>query len=387
MRAGCLVAALALAGCATAEAPSPVELTVLGPPVDARVTAMPMHYEVPVLAEGEQSGGRIEQGWAYLGREDRAAKVQGSDEYLAAPCPLSENAEIGMDAALDAIAQSAADSRVVIVNESHHVTRHRDFSRRVLERLRPLGYTVFAAETFNNTHDGPDPVDDHAGLAYPHMTDGWYSAEPVFGRLVRSAREAGYRLAAYEHVGSHDGVREEDWKARVAAREQAQADNLGAILASMRPDEKLLVHVGYSHADEREIEDEYSSIWMAARLRRLTGIDPLTIGQTICRGGGEETRLLRMPSDGSAPFDFAIDHPVESFRYGRASWRFDGAYAVPLPLALRPDDEPLVIEAFRAGEPFDAVPEDRVYVESGENIRLALPAGRYTVRAVRLTEN
>ena len=385
MRAGWMLAATALAGCGTTQAP--VELTVSGPPIDAQDLAVPMEYKVPVLAEGEQSGGRIEQGWAFLGREDRAAEVPGSDEYLAAPCPLSENAQVGMEAALDAIALSAKDTRIVIVNESHHVTRHRDFSRRLLERLRPLGYTVFAAETFRNTDDGPDPVDNHAGLAYPHVSDGWYSAEPVFGRLVRSAREAGFRLAAYEHVGSHDGVHKEDWKARIAAREQAQADNLGAVFASMTPDEKLLVHVGYSHADERELEDEYSSIWMAARLRRLTGIDPLTIGQTICRGGGGETRLLPMPADGSAPFDYAVDHPVESFRYGRASWRFEGAYAVPVPLALRPDEEPLVIEAFRAGEPFDAVPEDRVYVEPGEDVRLALPAGRYTVRAVRLTEN
>ena len=386
MRAGAAIATLALAACATSPASDPVELAVASQPVAAADTALPFLYERPVVAEGEASGGRLEQGWSMLGREDRAAEVPGGDEYRPVACPLSEGAAIGMEPVLDAIVRRAATHRVLIVNESHHVTRHRDFTRRLLERLRPLGYTVFAAETFNNRNDGPDPVDNHASLTYPHITDGWYSSEPVFGRLVRAARAGGYRLAAYEQVYDPDRPDDEDWKASIARREQAQADNLAAILGAMGAQEKLIVHVGYSHADERVSEDEDSSIWMAARLRQLTGIDPLTIGQTICRGGGDAVRLLPMPDDGTAPFDFAVDHPLDDFRFGRASSRFEGAQAVEIPAPLRPTAEPLIIEAFRAGEPFDAVPEDRVYVEPGEDIRLALPRGRYTVRAVRLME-
>ncbi|MEB3416485.1 hypothetical protein VCJ71_10440 [Alteriqipengyuania sp. WL0013] len=386
MRAIVAVAALALAGCVSAPDRPAVELMVAGPPVAAADTATPMIYEVPALTEGEVSGGMIEQGWSLLGREDRAASVSGGNEYNPAACAAKGETVSGTDAILDALVSEAAGARVVIINESHHVTRHRDFSRRLVERLRPLGYTVFAAETFANRDDGPDPVDDHAMLTYPHMRDGWYSGEPVFGRLVRTARQSGYRLAAYEQVHDPDAPRDEDWRVRVAAREQAQADNLGAILSAMGPDEKLVVHVGYSHADEREIEDEHSAIWMAARLRRLTGIDPLTIGQTICRGGSEEVRLLPMPDDGSAPFDFAIDHPLDGFRYGRAAWRFDGKQAVGIPQPFAGSAAPLVVEAFREGEPFDAVPEDRVYFEPGEDVRLALPPGRYVVRAVRLPE-
>ena len=387
MRLAPAVVALVLTGCASADRAAPVELVVAGPPVPAEETGWPHFYEPPMLANGEQSGGRIEQGWSFLGREDRAASVPGGDEYEAVACPFPADGRIGRDAVLDALAARASDSRVVIVNESHHVTRHRAFSRRLIERLRPLGYTVFAAETFRNVDGGPDPVDTSADFAYPRMIEGYYTGEPVFGQLLRKAKTLGYRLAAYEHVHDPEAPREEDWKVRIAAREQAQADNIAAILAGMQPHEKLVVHVGYSHADEREVEDEYNSIWMAARLRRLTGIDPLTIGQTICRGGGKDIRLLPMPDDGSAPFDFAIDHPLESMRYGRAAWRFEDAYAVQIPSSLMPVDEPLVIEAFRAGEPFDAVPEDRVYVEPGEDVRLALGKGRYTVRAVRLNDH
>ena len=387
MRAGIAFAAVLPAGCVSVPPPDAVELTVAGPPVAATDTAVPFLYEVPVLADGDVSGGRLEQGWSMLGREDRAAAAPGEDEYKAKACPAPAGAVRGMEPVLEEIAAQAAAYRVLIINESHYVTRHRDFSRRLIERLRPLGYTVFAAETFLNVGDGPDPVDAHADLTYPHTQDGWYSKEPVFGQFVRSARNAGSLLAAYEQVHEPGTSDEGDWRARIASRETAQARNLAGVLDTMAPDEKLVVHVGYSHADERMVEDEDRSIWMAARLRRLTGIDPLTFGQIICRGGADEVRLLPMPSDGTAPFDFAIDHPLDGFRFGRASSRLDGMHVVPIPQPLRPTTEALVIEAFRAGEPFDAVPQDRVYVEPGEDVRLALPPGRYTVRAVRLMKD
>ena len=330
------------------------------------------------------SGGVTQQDWSRLGREDRAAQVPGDREYAARACPARSGAILGRDAVLDAIVDEAARARVLIVNESHHLTRHREISRLLAERLRPLGYTVFAAETFNNTNDGPDPVESLRDVAYPHRDIGWYTNEPVFGRLLREVKARGYRLAAYEQVHGTSDDDNLDRAARIAAREQAQAENLAAILAGMSPEERLFVHVGYGHADESTHED--GSRWMAARLHERTGIDPLTIGQTICRGGADDFRLLPMPRVENAPFDYALDHPIDGFRHGRAAWRFDDAQAVAIPEPFASTSEALVIEAFREGEPFDAVPEDRVYVEPGEDVRLALPAGRYTVRAVRLTE-
>lgn len=384
-------ALLALEGCANLSAgplrTETVALTVVGPPVAVEDTARSRIYEITELANGEASGGRIEQQWAMLGREDRSARVPGSDEYEATTCPAGEGSAIGMDLVLDALVARATLARVVIINESHHVTAHRDFSQRLLERLRPIGYTAFAAETFANRDGQSDPVETFADLAYPHVDEGWYSSEPVFGRLLRTAKVLGFRLAAYEQVDGLSVPIEEDIATRIARREQAQAENIATILKGMRPDEKLMVHVGYSHASEQQNENADRSVWMAGRLKRLTGIDPLTIDQTICRGGAETIRLLPMPDDGNAPFDFVVDHPLMGFRYGRAAWRFnDGVEEVAIPTEFRNANELLVIEAFAEGEPFDAVPMDRVYVEPGEDIRLALPPGRYTVRAIRLAE-
>ena len=97
-----------------------------------------------------------------------------------------------------------------------------------------------------------------------------------------------------------------------------------------------------------------------------------------------ELGLALMPTSEGAPFDLLIDHPVHGFRHGRSDWRFqDWAQAVDIPEPYANVSEPLILEAFVDGEPFDAVPVDRVWVEPGEDIKLALKPGRYTVRAVR----
>src|SRR5690606_22850830 len=115
-------------------------------------------------------------------------------------CAAAPNSAAGWDAVIDAIAARAEGHRVVIINESHMVTRHRETTRRLLAKLQPLGFRVLAAETFNQGYGGPPPVEDTPAVSWPRMIDGYYSGEPAFGRLVREARTLGYRLAAYEEL-------------------------------------------------------------------------------------------------------------------------------------------------------------------------------------------
>lgn len=388
IRCAAICAALVFAAaCSTVRDGNDVVLDVAGEPIAASATGKPYLYTLETLPEGEPSYGRIEQQWSMLGREDKAAAVTGSSEYAALDCPLPPGSAVGLDAILDTIAAEARATRIVIVNESHTVTRHRDFTRRLIERLRHDGFTTFAAETFSNTDDGTNPVNAEPSVPWPRLAEGYYSSEPVYGRLLRAAKAAGYRLAAYEQVHNPDAMADRSSAERIAAREEAQAQTLAQLVSEMSTDEKLIVHVGYSHADESLSDDPEASIWMAARLKRLTGIDPLTIDQTNCRGGSDTVRLLEMPHDEGVPFDFSVDHPLDTFAFGRPEWRFeDGFKPVVIPDAYREFPGPLVIEAFRVGEPFDATPEDRVYVEPGEDVRLSLRPGRYTVRAVRLGE-
>ena len=320
-----------------------------------------------------------------LGREDRAA-LTGFWEYRAKACIPARPAVSGMDDAIAEIVRQAADTRVVIVNESHTVTRHRDTVARLLSALRPLGFTVYAAETFSNSEDEVDPIDAHPELRWAAAKDGYYSREPAFGRTIGLARSLGCRLVAYEETESQSAGRDADMTESIRARETAQAANLAQILATMAPEEKLIVHVGYSHASEVPLPngDGSENLWMAARLKALTGIDPLTVSQTLCRSDGGLPFLAELPQDEPAGLvDLVLSQPVARFERGRPMWRREvGDAEVNLPPELRNRAGPLIVEAFRAGDPFSAVPMDRVYLEPGEDIPLLLPPGDYTVRAI-----
>ncbi|NKB15953.1 MAG: hypothetical protein HC774_02010 [Sphingomonadales bacterium] len=365
-----------------------VELTVAGPPISAEATGQAFLYRTPPSESAADRGGASSQQWSMLGREDKAALID--NEYGTAFCPQLNPSASGESAVLARIVAEARAHRVVIINESHVVSRHRDFSREVMAALRPLGYSVLAAETFANTHEpNQDPVDVDTGLPFVHQSLGYYSREPVFAALLREAKSLGYRFAAYEQVYDPDRVRPAsngDWRIDIRDRETEQAQNLAAILSAMSPAEKLIVHVGYSHARETVVieKDGWEDAWMAARLKRITGIDPLTIDQTYCHGSSDTVRLAPPSADKQGWFDLNVDHPVVQFRHGRPEWRFaSGQLPIAIPESLRPTEGPLVIEAFAEGEADTAVPVDRIWIEPGEDLRLALPPGRYRVRAVR----
>jgi hypothetical protein len=322
-----------------------------------------------------------------LGREDKGAAT-GHPEYKARLCPADASGVSGMDNLIDTIIKRAAAHRIVIVNESHTLTRHRDFTRQLLPKLRAQGFTVLAAETFRNVAEGQDTVEKHKDLAWPHYDDGHYSKEPAFGRLVRSAKALGFRLAAYERIHNFDDKTVYSEDEDINRRETQQAQHLAQLLKTMGPDEKLLIHAGYAHAREVAVTNRMGKelLWMAARLKALTGLEPLTVAQTECRSDGGDSFLASPPPKADpAWYDMIVSHPADSFNRGRSAWRrAAGDIEVKIPAKLRPKTEPLVIEAFVEGEPFDAVPMDRVYVEPGEDVPLSLPPGRYVVRAVKI---
>ena len=296
LRAASLFGAFALTACATVQPDGPaVNLTLAGAPIPADRTDQAFIYQVPTTGDHENI---VAQQWSMLGREDRAAQT-GDTEYRAKACTPVRPAVSGLDDAIAEIVRQAADTRVVIVNESHTVTRHRNTVGRLLSALRPLGFTVYAAETFSNSEDEIDPIDAHPELRWAAAKDGYYSREPAFGRTIGLARSLGYRLAAYEETESQSAGRDADRTESIRARETAQAANLAEILAAMSPDEKLIVHVGYSHASEVPLPNGEGSenLWMAARLKALTGIDPLTISQTLCRSDGGVPFLAELPQD------------------------------------------------------------------------------------------
>jgi hypothetical protein len=278
-----------------------------------------------------------------FGREDLIAA--SSDDYEPTNCSPSALAT----AAVDEIVRRAGRTSIVIINESHERSRHRWFTAEVVRRLRPLSYDTLGLETLSNP---PATVPQrylpsllgHPELPYLSDDDGHYSSEAGYGRLGRQAKALGYRLLPYEDNTHNEPSKGVSQSQQIALREEAQANNLAAFVKS-HPTAKLLIHVGYSHATEVPRADGQK--WMAARLKEKTGIDPLTISQTTCRGGSETMRLATLPSDQPAgTFDLIIDHPTERFTRGRPDWRkMAGDRIITIPRKLRPVKGWRVIEA------------------------------------------
>lgn len=301
--------------------------------------------------------------------------TQGAREAFGSAFPASPVTGIPKDVrqeeAVGAIVRAARERRVVILNEAHHVPMHRAFALRLALALREEGFAYFAAETFL------PGVAELARKGYPSLGMGHYSKEPVFGDLIRNAMRVGYRLVPYE---------QEEGYTTVAAREQRQAINLMQRVLQRDPSAKVFVYAGFDHVLERP--DRAGNVWMAQRLRELTGIDPLTIDQTPQAAFPLTGSVVLRSADGSfralgehtGKVDVQVFHPPETYANGRPVWLRDwlGRRPVEVPPDVIPGDQRVLVQALVAGEGSDAVPYDQVVLEPGrETRRLMLEPGRY----------
>lgn len=311
------------------------------------------------------------------GREDLALPIQSS-----IPFP-PKCGSTGGDP-IDKIVELAQETSIVFINEAHDAPRHRQFALDVSLRLNEVGYAIFAAETFDETIG--------QGRRYPTMSDGYYSVEPIYGRLIRNLQNRGFGLAAY-HPSNYEGYEkvsfgttDEERANALAIQEEQTARSLIDRVINRWPNQKIIVHVGYSHAMDEPIGD-ISVSWLAALVKEETGVDPLTVSLTSCNGSGngfEEAWAgdLSESDNGFAGVDIAVASPVIEFSDGRPDWRQRrGDKVVQIPDALRSASRTVVVEARLNGEPIDAVPVDRIVNRPGENLPLLLPEGDYWILA------
>jgi hypothetical protein len=353
---------VALVACAT-EPPSP------SPPPDRGLPLPDFVLGIVAPADGAPAPDATlrAQFLSMVGRED-LAPAQGRG--LACEPVLTDGAAIDPVAE---IARRAAAAQIVIVNEAHDAPQNRLFIGRVAAALRPLGYNVYAAETLFPPELAGTPQ------AWPRMGEGFYTMEPVFGSLLRQVRALGYSTVAYEDMSSDNSG---DEFAQISRREQAQAENLVTAIFRDRPDARVLIHVGYSHARElpERTRDGREQLWMAARLKSMTGFEPVTVDQTRFSATGATQVLCTRPPDAGDPIDIYVGEPRVTFADRRPTWLARaGRRAVAIPARIRAQGEPTIVVAQRAGEPDDAVPADRVMAQPGEDIALMLEPGRYRV--------
>lgn len=307
------------------------------------------------------------------------------------------------------IVERAKRTRVVILNETHDNPRDRAFVLAVAKALRPLGYNVYAAEGFTNFR-GPqgEPLPQRLiSDGYARLDTGFYMADPMFAHLVRSVLEMGFRPLPYEHVSTPEefaSMESLSVEESVARREQGQAENLAKAIAAARSEEKFLIHAGYSHAAEKPLVNGTNRReWMALRLTRLTGIDPLTIDQTQVTefaGGplqclyvgleprvGTRAKVFLKGGDAvvTGQYDGAVDlqvmHPRIRTVGGRPDWlRNTGRRAVAVPSKLLPKRGRVLVQAYNSTDAIDAVPVDQALVTAGKTPPLIYVPASGTVR-------
>jgi len=211
----------------------------------------------------------------------------------------------------------------------------------------------------------------------------------------------GYRVVSYESAGFTD---EKTAEARSDRREQEQAENLVRRALAPYASAKVLIYGGRHHAAKAPINDPKvkERLWMAERLKRLTGIDPLVIDQvelgqtpadrqdadlyTIASSKAKRESVVLMR--GAQPLvvgllaggvDLQVVHPPLKRIDGRPVWLESLMRRAPsaIPPTLLPEKGTRLIQAFLADEATDAIPIDQVLVtRDNATPKLMLPKRR-----------
>lgn len=291
--------------------------------------------------------------------------------------------------AADYIIQEAKKYQVVIINEAHHNSFHRVFTRSLLQDLFDNGYRNLGIEALENGENLEASLNERK---YPLLSSGYYTKDPQFANLIRTALEIGFTLFPYEI--KETGI------SSVESREKAQAKNIQNFIAS-KPNEKFLIYCGFDHNLEG-VHHTWGST-MTSRLTEYTGINPLTINQVVYseRSKPEYNHPLWKAFDIKASTvmidkdnnplkyereeawsDIAVFHPQTNYVNNRPNWIFEnGNKNVSISLVDIQLEFPLMVLAFKKGEPFhEAVPYDITeVVHETRSCNLGLEKGVYEV--------
>ncbi|WP_298520814.1 hypothetical protein [uncultured Kordia sp.] len=292
------------------------------------------------------------------------------------------------------IIAEAAKHQVVIINEAHHNSMHRMFTKSLLKDLYDQGYRYLALEALAN---GADLDADLNTRKYPIQKTGYYTKDPQFGNMIRTALSLGFQVVSYEATENVNGKE----------REIAQAKNLQELIEN-DPKGKFVIHCGFDHV----LEGTHRS-WekaMAARLKEYTGIDPLTIHQVLYSEKGNSTYnhpMLKafnvatssvLIDKNKQPFkytrreswsDIAVFHPKTNYKNNRPNWLFtNGNQQITIDLQTVELDFPVMVLAYKKGEDIQtAVPVDIAEAKSKTSVcELGLKKGKYEIVVTNKTK-
>lgn len=287
--------------------------------------------------------------------DDRASPLDNPD-YRARP-------------ALEAIPELAKNYRAVFFNEAHNIPLTRTLTVQLLAKLRAEGFNYFAAETLYQTDTGLQ------ARGYPTSESGFYTEEPICAEMVRTALKLGFKVIAYETLSNDSGD----------VREAEQARNIYRQVFKDNPNARLVVDAGYAHIQESGVYLGGSS--MAEHLHKLSGIDPLTVEQTmlyphpsasddhpyyapVMKRLQPKVPIVFLDKAGKPwslrqGYDVSVFFPPQKTRRGRPTWLSLGGERKPYFVNSERCNHtfPCLVEARYANEGDDAIPADRLVLD------------------------
>jgi len=313
--------------------------------------------------------------------------------------------------AIETVAALAGKNQVVMINEEHDTPMHRAFTMRLLPILYNKGFRYLAPETFVET----DETIRKRGYA-SHKT-GFYSNDPVFGEMIRTALRLGFKIVTYEYpaeklIECRKQGKDADFCQN--ERERGQAQNLADRILRADPQAKILVHVGRGHNQQVKLETWAQMGW---HFKDITGITPLSVNQMLSERSEPkyESGLYRYVLNkwkfnepavfvnkagsyfSTNGYNLAIFHPRSTFEKGRPTWietlggrKSENINLKKLKLKsgknIFTGGESILIQAFYAGESADAIPADQIILYPKQKIpALMLPKGIFQIRAMDKT--
>jgi hypothetical protein len=285
------------------------------------------------------------------------------------PSPLAQGEYVARPA-LEAIPELARNDQIVLLNEAHNVALTRSLTVPLLSRLYAEGFRYFAAETLQQSDTGLQ------ARGYPTDGSGFYTEEPIYAEMVRTALKLGFKVIAYEATSDATSA---------DARETEQARHLYESVFAHNPHARLVINAGYDHIVKSGRYLGGQS--MAEHLEKLTGAPMLSIDQTamyphplnkgdhpyytaVMKTLQPDAPIVFVDASGKpwslrAAYDVTVFFPPEKLERGRPTWLSLGGLRHP---HLVSADEchghyPCLVEARYGNEGPDAIPADRMLLD------------------------
>jgi hypothetical protein len=305
--------------------------------------------------------------------------------------------KLNYHAAKDFILQNAKDKQIIMFNEGHDRPQTRAFVVSLLEDLKKEGYVCLALETF----------DERGNLKELDGTTGIFTQEPMSGEVVREGLRLGFKLIPYEHVTQYKKIETNKLpdtfvteQQTIDAREIGEAKNLFNRIKTKTGIEKTIVLAGYGH-----IAKTYDSTFtsMAMYFKKFSGINPLTIEQTILLEENEHSayanKLLNImlnkdsifaftPKDAkmfgvdSTAYDIYIYNPHTTYSHNRPTWLITSADKYFVNIEIPKSIKPVLVQSYVKNEIKSdndykiKIPCDQTFYSENNNVWLALRKGK-----------